>query len=724
MRQFVWLIISSILVVFPIVAIGQGLVYVGETLYDGPFYSIQKVGDYLYCYSPARGNFSMGITQIHTLNDSLPPRFCSYFDFKFFNMQIVGDYAYSASGDSGLQILNIHDPINPQRIGSLPIKTDFITVVGNYAYTIERNSGLHIVNITDPLDPFITGTFASFEIFHVLINGDYAYIAALDSGLQIIDISNPYSPSLMTTIHTQYLANFVSISDNYIFLSTYFVQNFPPYNRIGNLATFYMADPINLLEIGNYQMDGKFSSKCKIRDNKFYVQTASGLDIFDMSDPANLVQLGTYNNHDFMNDFFLDNNLVFISGGYPTLCALDFSNPINPSRIWEFEPGRPASICVVDSLAYVGNDYYGSLKILNIRNPYHPAIIGDWVTGGVIRTLALSENYIYLADGGGGGLEVIDISNPTNPQKVWDNDRSSGIRDIAISDSFAFLAYTPGTYHGIKCVNISNPSNPIPAGYYDVSSSGGCFAIEIKNNYAYVIDTRIGLLIIDFSNPSNPILVGMFSIIPSMAIDVTVQNELAFISVWETGLLVVDVSIPSNPILVGQCSLPRGASAIKLSGRYCYINSELYGLQVVDISDPTHPNVIAQYETPSLALDLAIKDDYVYIADYTSLIILSTPFTGIPDESVRVPLTFSVSPNYPNPFNTSTTIKYSLPSASNVSIDIYEITGRKIKTIFSEKQNAGEYSVVWNARDVPSGVYLYRIKTDNQTISKKCLLLK
>ncbi|MCL1827517.1 MAG: T9SS type A sorting domain-containing protein [Candidatus Cloacimonetes bacterium] len=84
---------------------------------------------------------------------------------------------------------------------------------------------------------------------------------------------------------------------------------------------------------------------------------------------------------------------------------------------------------------------------------------------------------------------------------------------------------------------------------------------------------------------------------------------------------------------------------------------------------------------------------------------------------------------YPNPFNPSTTIKYSLKTAGSVSLDIYNIKGQKVKTLVEEFQNAGLHNVSWNGSDnsgkpISSGVYFYQLKTEDFSSVKKLILLK
>ncbi len=89
-----------------------------------------------------------------------------------------------------------------------------------------------------------------------------------------------------------------------------------------------------------------------------------------------------------------------------------------------------------------------------------------------------------------------------------------------------------------------------------------------------------------------------------------------------------------------------------------------------------------------------------------------------------LPTTFSLEQNYPNPFNPRTTISYSLPEASQVTLDIYNILGQKVATLVDEYQEAGEHQVNWNSTGQSSGIYFYRLKAGEATEARKMLLLK
>lgn len=90
---------------------------------------------------------------------------------------------------------------------------------------------------------------------------------------------------------------------------------------------------------------------------------------------------------------------------------------------------------------------------------------------------------------------------------------------------------------------------------------------------------------------------------------------------------------------------------------------------------------------------------------------------------------FSLSQNYPNPFNPQTSIRYALPQDAQVRLIIYNILGKKVKTLVDELQSAGYKTAWWDGKDekgdlVASGVYLYRLEADKFSEVKKMLLVK
>ena len=85
---------------------------------------------------------------------------------------------------------------------------------------------------------------------------------------------------------------------------------------------------------------------------------------------------------------------------------------------------------------------------------------------------------------------------------------------------------------------------------------------------------------------------------------------------------------------------------------------------------------------------------------------------------------FNLNQNYPNPFNCSTKFSYSIPKQSHIDISVYDIRGALVEHLLSENKTAGKYSVTWNATNYSSGIYYYQLTSNNESSTRKCLLLK
>jgi hypothetical protein len=98
--------------------------------------------------------------------------------------------------------------------------------------------------------------------------------------------------------------------------------------------------------------------------------------------------------------------------------------------------------------------------------------------------------------------------------------------------------------------------------------------------------------------------------------------------------------------------------------------------------------------------------------------------TNIINPVNTIPEKYNLFQNYPNPFNPVTNIEITVPSASFVKLVIYDIMGREIERLVNADLKAGVYKIDWNAVSYPSGVYFYKIVTDEFTETKKMILVK
>jgi hypothetical protein len=90
-----------------------------------------------------------------------------------------------------------------------------------------------------------------------------------------------------------------------------------------------------------------------------------------------------------------------------------------------------------------------------------------------------------------------------------------------------------------------------------------------------------------------------------------------------------------------------------------------------------------------------------------------------------IPTEYSLYNNYPNPFNPTTAIRFDIPERTNVELVVYDILGRRVKSLISDEvRNPGRYEISFNGSSLASGVYIYKITTKNYSQARKMLLIK
>jgi hypothetical protein len=102
----------------------------------------------------------------------------------------------------------------------------------------------------------------------------------------------------------------------------------------------------------------------------------------------------------------------------------------------------------------------------------------------------------------------------------------------------------------------------------------------------------------------------------------------------------------------------------------------------------------------------------------------SGSLTSIKTTGKENPQVFQLVQNYPNPFNPATTISYTIPKAGNVQLKVYDALGREVSTLVNTHQESGWYNVNFDASRLSSGMYIYKLTSENFSQVKKMMLLK
>ncbi|MGD9899323.1 MAG: T9SS type A sorting domain-containing protein [Calditrichaceae bacterium] len=133
----------------------------------------------------------------------------------------------------------------------------------------------------------------------------------------------------------------------------------------------------------------------------------------------------------------------------------------------------------------------------------------------------------------------------------------------------------------------------------------------------------------------------------------------------------------------------------------------------------------ATYTGPA-GFALKVQDPYGFWDTKLIQIDITSVVTGIGDDpfASQIPDQVTLLQNYPNPFNPTTRIKFGLPESGIVRIDIFDVTGKKIKTLFDGNKEAGYHEIQFAADNIASGIYFYRIQANNFQEMKRMILMK
>ncbi len=650
-----------------------------------------------------------------------------------------GGYAYLLVWDVGLVVIDIHDPTAPQvvAIRPEPVRPSGIVLSGHHAYVSDMGLGLCVVDILDPTQPQLAATHAlPGELRNLDFEDGVVFVAGDFSDLHILDVSTPSAPALITTVDLAGQVREVAVRNGLAYLACGF----------NGLRIFDVKNPTAPQQIAQKSMvfDLGFSvwtrSVSLAGDHACVGLNSYGLGLVDISDPTAPVDVVRQEIRGTTSAMAILNDRAYVSASHGGLVVVDIGIPAVPlvtSQFWTL--GMVTDLEAADGKAWVAGGYSptdekslpneksqrthdAGLFVVDMTETSSPRVIGYGSTGLEPSHLALSGQYAYLSNEFG-GIRIQDISDPTNPTEVGFMPTTTAGYAHDVDGDHAY------TFAGSRFVvmEVSDPSLPVEVGSIEVDYHGH---LTVKDGVAYSTIDHQGLQVFDVGDPAHPAAIAWLDL-PSGAQQSALSGDHLFVANGPNGLTVVDVSSPSQPVVVGSCDLPGYVVDVACRWPFAYLAAnefmdESSHLLVVDISNPVAPVHVDGTDLPTVVWAVAVDGSLVYVGCHWKGVMVfrhdATSGVMIPSPSTRLW-------NHPNPFNPQTLITFEIPASTHVSISVYDVAGRLVRSLVDEMKTFGSHEVPWDGRDnggtaVGTGVYFYRMITEQQTTTGKMLLLK
>lgn len=475
-------------------------------------------------------------------------------------------------------------------------------------------------------------------------------------------------------------------------------------------------------------------SEMTVPGDTAYIVNGDGFYVYDVTSHTNPFQVGSLIDDFPTADLAVADGYAYITDSQGGLHIIDIGDGTSPAEVGFFDVPSATWQCVVrGNYAYVAHSSDG-MFVLDVSNPSKPKKIGEIGSSGETRDLAIQDTVAYLADVDG-GLRTVSINDPQNPTQLGVYNAINAWR-VVVNGPYAYVIESiPNMPYWLRVIDVSDLANPVEVG--SLQFPGSVNDIVARNDTIYAAADDAGLRIIDASNPNNPVEIGNY---PMQDLrDVFLRDQTIFLASLDHpngGFVILDISDPTSPALVGQYSDPGfGPFHIYVEGDYAILDDTFGELNMFLIADPANPQLVEEYLMPDLVTNLFVRDSLIYVSNARvgTQIMKNKLYTvvGIQGEEINnaIPASVELYQNYPNPFNPETTIRYSLPIQSEVTLKIYNVLGQEIRSLVNGVQTMGAKTISWDGRDnrgkmVGSGIYIYCLKTSQSVLSKKMFLIR
>ncbi len=682
-------------------------------------------------YAQNRNNTTRGdAVRVLDLSDPLHPAKITTFGIGCHDIFARGNIAYiSESGNSSIGIYDLTIPATPIFIQRIPFPgngfshNSWLSADGSFLMTTEETTGnsIKLWDIRDSQNPEITDDYLADDglAHNAFIKGRFAYVAHYTDGLRILDISDPFNieevgfydtfPGSPTGFFSGawgaypfFTSGKVLISDISTGLYVVFFEGASDANTL---------DPKGVTDATAYSdFRSPNSIEIKWRDPEFYVSGAPlenfTIEIYrDQSHITSVadgieqfIDTGLTDGQKYFYSLFakdtndslsIANNVAAFAGGAPTPSPptdLFFSASGADSLILHWQnPSENIDGTPMDDFAglnlYLDEDLFATVTRTVSDTSKHDSVI-------IAR-----PGQSYSVE-----LSAIDNETPQNESALSATIHSPFI--LPFFDTFENQSPNNPTYWRTFDAEVNefsfNPPSPPMAIHLDAYDNGGDIIESIPFDLSSV---RRRAAIVSF----------WFQTVGQRAIGNTMITDSLFVEFqnsqgeWKT---VRSYSGGENIRFFSKKTVYVGEEDAGLDATFFYLNFRMR----------------FRAKSPYVATGGDFFVDDVSVGVDSSLVSVDELPSTIPHKA-------ALFQNYPNPFNPETTIEFQLPSAQHVTFTIYNILGKRVKTLLEEKKEAGRHRVLWDGTDangsrVSSGIYIYRMTAGTFKAANKLLLIQ
>jgi len=522
---------------------------------------------------------------------------------------IKDDLAFIANDDQGLEILNISNPLKPDKISSIKVPNNAkeVYIFHNVAIVTSKYNGLVFVNIANPYNPIIIEILElGANVAEVDMRFNLLHIMTENDGLHIYDISNPYQPLHISNWDSGYFHTGVSVLNKLICLSGYGVGL-----EIIDLTIYSNPTFISSWNDSTGTALGVYASLINDEKIAFLANDNSGLEIIDFTNIHNPTKIGEYNGLTNVVDVVVENNIAFLCSD-DGIAILDVSDPTSPIELDIYtSDGDCTDIAINDSLAII-TDFYKGIKLLDISNLNDVQFLSKFFDNGLAKKLTIKDDLVFVADGPA-GLEIFNISNPRKLDKIGQYNQPPLVStDIMIQNDIAVLS---ADLDGVIFLDISNPTNPVVINTYDDGNSFQTAFIE--NELVFLGAKNQSIIVLNITDIDSISVAGSYAFGTEFpyVFDLILDNDVLIVASYYEGVTLLNVSDLSNIVKLDYRDSGFGTYDLILEDDILYTVSKFSGLEILSYNR-TNIELISHLDiTGTLATDIEKVNDVVFIAD-------------------------------------------------------------------------------------------------------------